>query len=353
MKKIMSVVGARPQFIKVKLLADSLKKKKIAHLLVHTGQHYDYEMSKIFFDELSIPLPRYNLNAGSHAPGAQTALIIERLEKILLKERPAMVIVYGDTNSTLAASLAAAKLHIPVCHVEAGLRSYNRAMPEEINRVVTDHLSCLLFCPSKTAIDNLAKESITSGVHLAGDIMYDSILRFKDTAKKRSVILSKLKLKPKNYLLVTIHRPFNADSSGNLKRIFRALKIINEPVVLPLHPRTLQALKRSALKVPPLVRLIKPVGYIDMITLEANARIILTDSGGVQKESYWLGVPCVTLREETEWIETVHSGWNTLAGADTNRIVKAVYEMKLPEKRPQLYGNGRAAQRIAAFLARY
>lgn len=353
MKKIISVVGARPQFIKVKLLVEVLKEKKINHLLVHTGQHYDYEMSKIFFEELTIPKPRYNLNVGSHTPGAQTALIIERLEKVLLKERPEMVITYGDTNSTLAASLTAAKLHIAVCHVEAGLRSYNKQMPEETNRVVTDHLSSILFCPSRTAVKNLAKEGITSGVHLVGDIMYDLLLRFKDFADKRSNILSRLNLRPKNYLLATLHRPSNADSAGSLKRIFHAFKRINAPIVLPLHPRTSQALKRNVFKIPPIVRVIKPVGYMDMVTLEKNAKIILTDSGGVQKESYWLGVPCVTLREETEWVETVRHGWNLLTGADAMRIVKAAREMKPPKKRPQLYGDGHAAERIVRYLTKY
>jgi UDP-N-acetylglucosamine 2-epimerase len=350
MKKIISVVGARPQFIKAKLLVDGLKEKGIDHALVHTGQHYDYEMSKIFFDELTIPRPRYNLNVGSHTPGKQLSLIIERLEKVLLKEKPEIVIAYGDTNSTLAAALTAVKLQITLCHVEAGLRSYNRTMPEEINRVVTDHLSDILFCPSQTAVNNLAKEGISDGVHLVGDIMYDLLLQFKDIASKDSKILSRLKLVPKNYLLATLHRPANADSATNIKRILRAFKEINQHIVLPLHPRTLRTLKKNAIKLPPCVQLIKPVGYLDILTLEKNARIIITDSGGVQKESYWLGVPCVTLREETEWLETVKNGWNVLVGSDPDRLVEEIRRIKLPKKRPQLYGDGHTTPRIVNYL---
>ncbi len=349
MKKIMSVVGARPQFIKAKLVADALK-KKARHILVHTGQHYDYALSKIFFDELDIPAPNYNLEVGSHSPSAQTALIIQKLEKVLLKEDPEVVVVYGDTNSTLAAGLAAARLNIPVFHVEAGLRSYNRRMPEEINRLLTDHLSSVLFCPSRKAVDNLAKEGITKGVHLVGDIMYDLLASFKDTAEKRSKVLSRLNLKPKSYLLATLHRASNADSITNLGNIFRAFKEIKQPIVLPLHPRTLVTLKKSSIKIPANVRLIEPVGYLDMLKLERNARAILTDSGGVQKESYWLGIPCLTLREETEWTETVKNGWNTLTGPDPKRIVRALRRLKSPKSRPRLYGDGRATTRIIGRL---
>lgn len=350
MRKIISVVGARPQFIKIKLLFDGLKDKKIKHVIVHTGQHYDYEMSKIFFDELNIPLPCYNLGVGSHTAAMQTALIIEKLEKVLLKEKPEIVITYGDTNSTLAAALTAVKLHITVCHVEAGLRSYNREMPEEINRIVTDHLSNILFCPSKTAVTNLAKEGITDGVYLVGDIMYDLLLKFEKTASERSKILSRLNLKPKNYLLATLHRPVNVDVISNLKKIFRAFDKINTSIVLPLHPRTMQNVKKHTVKIPSIVQLIKPVGYLDMLTLEKNARIIITDSGGIQKESYWLGVPCVTLRKETEWVETVQTGWNILAGSDPECIITGIRHIKLPEKKPQLYGDGHATQRIVKYL---
>jgi UDP-N-acetylglucosamine 2-epimerase len=277
---------------------------------------------------------------------------MEKLEKVFLKERPKIVITYGDTNSTLAAALTAIKLQIPVCHVEAGLRSYNKQMPEEINRILTDNVSNILFCPSQTAVNNLAKEGITHGVHLVGDIMYDLLLRFKDIANKRSKILSSLRLKAKNYLLATLHRPSNADIPGNLKRILSAFERIGESVVLPLHPRTLQTLKNSCLKIPSIIQLIKPVSYMDMIMLEKNAKIILTDSGGVQKESYWLGIPCVTLREETEWVETVQTGWNILTGACPDRIIKAVHRIKLPVKRPQLYGDGHTTQRIVDCLAK-
>jgi len=352
MKKIISIVGARPQFIKAKLLFDGLKRKGVKHLLVHTGQHYDYAMSKIFFDELDIPTPGYNLGVGSHSPGLQTALIIDKLEKVFLKEKPEIVVVYGDTNSTLAAALTAAKLNIPIFHVEAGLRSYNRDMPEEINRVVTDHLSSALFCPSRKAVANLAKEGIIKGVYLVGDIMYDLLSRFKDIADKRSKVLLRLNLKPKSYLLATLHRASNADSVSNLEMIFRAFKETKQPIVLPLHPRTLRTLKKSTIKIPANVRLIEPVGYLDMLALEKNARVILTDSGGVQKESYWLGVPCLTLRKETEWVETVKAGWNQLCGTDPKRIVRLTRRIKTPGKRPRLYGDGRATQRIINHLLR-
>lgn len=351
--KILSVVGARPQFIKAKPIIDELAKSKARHILVHTGQHYDYKMSKVFFEELNIPEPDYNLGVGSDTPGKQTAAMMERVERVLLKERPHRAVVYGDTNSTLAGALAAAKLKIPVCHVEAGLRSYNKEMPEEINRILTDHLSAILFCPTETALENLKKEGITEGAHVVGDTMYDAILRFADIADKRSNILKTLGLKPKTYLLSTIHRPSNSDIAENLRKIFRAFGEISESIVLPVHPRTLRNIKNKGLKAPLNVRLIKPVGYMDMIMLEKNARMILTDSGGMQKESYWLGIPCLTLREETEWVETVKSGWNKLTGCDPGRIVKGAKRMRPTSKRPSYYGDGRAAEHIANCLTRF
>ncbi len=352
MKKIISIIGARPQFIKAKPVIDEFKKKKIGHLLVHTGQHYDYEMSKVFFEELGIDEPDYNLGVGSHMPGRQTGIMTERIETVLSKEAPGLVMVYGDTNSTLAGALAAAKLAIPVAHVEAGLRSFDRAMPEEINRVLTDHVSEVLFCPTRTAVRNLAAEGVKSGVFLTGDTMYDAILRSIKSAARRSGVLPDLGLEPKGYILATIHRQSNADCISNLRKIFAAFARIKEGIVLPLHPRTGANLKRYGIKIPKNVMAMKPVGYLDMLMLEKNARLIMTDSGGVQKESYWLEVPCVTLRTETEWVETVVSGWNVLAGCDTRRIVRSLKRLRPGRARGHPYGDGNAAKRIVNILKR-
>lgn len=345
--KIVSIVGARPQFIKVKPVIEELRKRKIKHILVHTGQHYDYEMSKIFFEELSIPEPDYNLEIGSHTQGKQTALMLERIEKVLLKEKPDIVIVYGDTNSTLAGALSAVKLDIPVAHVEAGLRSYRMDMPEEINRVLTDRISKFLFCPTRTAVNNLKKEGITKGVYLVGDVMYDI---FKSKIKnQKSKILKKLKLKPKEYLLLTIHRQENTDNLRNLKNILSALIRTGERIVFPVHPRTRKVLNQfEDLTGNQLSNflLLEPVSYLEMLALEKNAKKILTDSGGVQKEAYWFGVPCITLRNETEWVETVESGWNVLVGYKPRRILEAVRTAQPVSKCEALYGDGRAGERI-------
>jgi UDP-N-acetylglucosamine 2-epimerase len=351
--KIVSVVGARPQFIKSKPLIDELAKERTKHILIHTGQHYDYEMSKIFFDELNLPKPDYNLGVGSHAPGKQIALMIERINRVLMKEGPKAVVVYGDTNSTLAGALAAAKLNIDVAHVEAGLRSFNPEMPEEMNRVLTDRISRLLFCPTQTSVANLAAEGLSEGVHLVGDTMYDALMEFSKVASKISSILKNLKVEPKKYLLATIHRQHNTDVIGNLRNIFKAFCRLDEPIILPLHPRTARAVKEKRVRIPSNVKLIKPVSYLDMIGLEDNARLVLTDSGGIQKECYLLGVPCLTLREETEWVETVSAGWNRLAGCDPGRIVKGVREMSPDGKRLPFYGDGHAAKRIVRLLTKY
>jgi UDP-N-acetylglucosamine 2-epimerase len=324
---------------------------------VHTGQHYDHGMSQIFFDELDISEPDLNLGVGSGSHGWQTGQMLVRIEEVLLEEKPDFVVVYGDTNSTLAGALAAVKLHIPVAHVEAGLRSFNREMPEEHNRVVADHCSDLLFCPTQTAVDNLAREGITNGVHLVGDTMHDAVLQFSSTALKRSTILKDLDLEPKTYLLTTIHRPYNTDIPENLRNIFQAFAEIGEVIVFPAHPRTTK--KIDALEstfpqgvVPGNTKIIAPVGYLDMLVLEENARLILTDSGGMQKEAYFFGVPCITLRPETEWIETVESGWNVVAGADILAIVEGYQNAvnSLPTNRPDLYGDGNAAQHILAHI---
>lgn len=326
--KVVTIVGARPQFIKAAPVCRELRK---AHreVLVHTGQHYDDAMSAVFFRELDIPEPDYNLGVGSGTHGEQTGEMLKRIEAVLLTERPDWVLVYGDTNSTLAGALAAAKLHIPVAHVEAGLRSFNRNMPEEINRVLTDHVSTLLFCPTQTAVDNLAREGITEGVHLVGDVMYEALLWAAERARAQSTILERLGLSEKGYLLATVHRAENTDDPARLQAILDAFRVIDEPIVFPVHPRTQARLSVLGfdLNVPHL-QLIPPVGYLDMVRLEQAARAILTDSGGIQKEAYWLGVPCITLRDETEWVETVTAGANVLVGADTARIVAAVRESK-------------------------
>lgn len=350
MGKIISIVGARPQFIKAKPLIDALKKRRARHILIHTGQHYDYRMSKVFFDELGIPEPDYNLGVGSMRAGRQTALMIERIEKTLAKERPAMVIAYGDTNSTLAAAVAAVKLGIPVSHVEAGLRSYDKRMPEEINRVLTDYVSNMLFCPTREAVLNLAREGMRNGVYLVGDTMYDAIKSFIKSASARSHVLARYNLEFKGYLLATIHRQSNADDSVKLRNIFKGFARTNEKIILPLHPRTGKSIKKYGIKIPQNVTAIKPVGYLDMLMLEKNARIIMTDSGGMQKESFWLGVPCLTLRNETEWVETVKSGWNRIVGTDPARIAEGVRKPWPGGKRPSFYGDGHAALRIAGHV---
>jgi UDP-N-acetylglucosamine 2-epimerase len=314
-------------------------------------------MSQIFFDELAISEPDRNLGVGSGSHGYQTGQMLVRIEEVLLEEKPDFVVVYGDTNSTLAGALAAVKLHIPVAHVEAGLRSYNREMPEEHNRVVADHCSDLLFCPTQTAVANLAREGVTNGVHLVGDTMYDAVLQFSAIARQRSTILEDLGLESKTYLLTTIHRPYNTDIPENLRNIFQAFAEIREVIVFPAHPRTskkIVALESEFFQelVPKNVKIIEPVGYLDMLVLEENARLILTDSGGMQKEAYFFGVPCITLRPETEWLETVESGWNVVAGADISAIIEGCEKAinSPPTSRHDLYGDGRASEKIVSRL---
>jgi len=355
--KILSVIGARPQFIKTAPISHAILKREkegasLREVIVHTGQHYDENMSEIFFQELEIPEPHYHLGVGSGSHGWQTGQMLERIEKVLVAEEPGLVLVYGDTNSTLAGALAASKLHLPLAHVEAGLRSFNRRMPEEINRLVADHLSDLLFCPSQTAVDILAQEGIRRGVHLVGDIMADSLALALTRIDLRSEILGRFGLKEHSYLLATIHRAENTDQPENLRAILTAFQLLNEPILFPVHPRTRKTLGKLEYSSPANVKMVDPVGYLDMVRLEKDARMILTDSGGIQKEAYWLGVPCVTLRNETEWVETVESGWNQLAGAEEEKIIHAVNSFTTPETRPELYGNGRAAESILDSLAK-
>jgi UDP-GlcNAc3NAcA epimerase len=349
--KVVTIVGARPQFIKAAAISRVLRADH-TEVMVHTGQHYDQNMSQVFFDELGIPAPDYNLEIGSGSHGSQTGAMLAAIEEVLKIEKPGWVLVYGDTNSTLAGALAAAKLHIKVAHVEAGLRSYNRRMPEEINRVLTDHISSLLFCPSQNAVLNLAKEGITEGAHLIGDVMYDALEYARSRLREIPNILTKLGLKEKGYLLATVHRAENTDDPVRLDSILQAINRTQEDVVSPVHPRTRKAIENLDIGFPSTVMLIDPVGYLDMVRLEEAARMILTDSGGIQKEAYWLEVPCITLREETEWVETVEEGWNVLVGANQKAILDSITSFRLPKAHPQLYGDSNAGQRsVAVFTA--
>lgn len=347
--KILTVVGARPQFVKAAAVSRILREKH-TEVLLHTGQHYDERMSEVFFRELGIPEPDYNLEVGSAGHSVQTGEMLIRMESIFEQEKPDWVLVYGDTNSTLAGALVASKLHIPLAHVEAGLRSFNREMPEEINRVLTDHVSHLLFCPAQKAVENLKLEGVISGVHVVGDVMYDAVLRHADAAEKKSSILNSLGLKPKQYLLATVHRASNVDDTTKLLNILETFSMLAEPVVFPVHPRTRKAIESAGFKVGENIKLIEPVGYLDMLWLEKNARMILTDSGGVQKEAYWFGTPCATLREETEWVETVESGWNVVVGIERERILNAVHNFTVPASHPNLFGDGDASQKIVRLL---
>ncbi len=349
MKKILTVVGARPQFIKAAPVSREIR-KSFKEILVHTGQHYDSNMSDVFFDELHIPKPDYNLEIGSGGHGEQTGHMLIELEKVVLKEKPDYILIYGDTNSTLAGALVGAKLHIPVLHVEAGLRSYNRRMPEEINRVLADQVSDVLFCPTETAVKNLKKEGITKGVYNVGDVMYDAVLYNTEIALKKSKILKNLAIKPKKYALCTIHRAENTDDKKRLTSIFNALTDSDMNIILPLHPRTKKYLNEYNLlnkKSEKNIKIIDPVGPLDMLALEIGAKLIITDSGGVQKEAYFMEVPCVTLRDETEWVETVESGNNVIVGADYNKIQRALKEKrKFKNSRKKYFGDGRAAKKI-------
>jgi UDP-N-acetylglucosamine 2-epimerase len=350
--KFVTIVGARPQFIKAAPVSRLLRRGQ-TEVLVHTGQHYDDNMSAVFFDELGIPAPEYYLGIGSGAHGAQTGAMLAAIEGVLLKEQPDWTLVYGDTNSTLAGALAAAKLHIRVAHVEAGLRSFNRRMPEELNRLVADHLSTLLLCPSQVAVDNLAAEGIVHGVHIVGDVMADALAFAAEQARAHSTILARLGLAEKGYLLATIHRAENTDDPARLQGILTALGRLDEPVIFPVHPRTRKVLAgpEFARRTPDNLRLIDPLGYLEMVRLTEAARLALTDSGGLQKEAYWLGTPCITLRDETEWVETVRVGWNVLAGADPERILQAARTLHPPAERPAIYGPLGAAQRCVGLLS--
>jgi UDP-N-acetylglucosamine 2-epimerase len=349
-KIIASVVGARPQFIKAAPVSRALE-PHFDEVLIHTGQHYDYGMSEVFFKEMEMRPPDFNLGIGGGSHGEQTGRMLVELEKVLANVKPDAVLVYGDTNSTLAAALAASKLQIPLAHVEAGLRSYNRAMPEEINRVLTDHVSDLLFCPTDASVQNLQKEGITKGVHRVGDVMYDALLHNQRLSRERSVILKHLDLQRGRYALATVHRAANTDDRERMFSILEAFGNLPLQVVFPVHPRTRKMFLEWNLKVKPNVFLMEPVGPLDMLALQENADCILTDSGGVQKEAYMLGVRCLTLREETEWVETVEAGWNRLVGTDPRLIEDAFFSWHPNDKRTGLYGEGHAAEQIRNVLS--
>jgi UDP-N-acetylglucosamine 2-epimerase (non-hydrolysing) len=350
--KVTLIVGVRPEFIQSTPVLKELKKCHEV-LLIHTGQHYNYEMNKVFFEELNIPEPDHHLEVGSEMHGVQTGEMLKKTEKVLLKEKPDMILVFGDTNSTLAGALAGTKLHIKVGHVEAGMRSYDRRMPEEINRILTDHCSDLLFCSTKTAVENLKREGIFNNVYLTGDVMVDSLLYNKEIAENKSTILNKLDLKSKEYLVVTIHRASNTDNKENLQNIVDALSDVGETIIFPMHPRTEKLLNEyglyNKLCSQASIKMIKPLGYLDFLKLMNHAKKIITDSGGIQKEAYILEVPCVTLRENTEWVETVKEGWNVLTGPDKKAIIKMVYEFYPKNMQKHVFGHG-ASEKIVELI---
>lgn len=347
--KIITVIGARPQFIKAAAVSNKLRKNN-KEILIHTGQHYDENMSKIFFDELNIPYPDYNLSVGSGGHGKQTGEMLIKLESIYEKENPDIVMVYGDTNSTLAGALVASKMLIPVIHVEAGLRSFNKSMPEEQNRILTDHISNLLFAPTDTAVKNLESEGIIKNVYNVGDVMFDAIMHFKDVSLKRSNIIDKLNLNNSEYILTTIHRAENTNDILRLKNIIEALNESDKTIVLPLHPRTRKYINDYNLNINTNIKLIEPVGYLDMISLEGNSSKIITDSGGVQKEAFFMKKPCITMREETEWIETVENGWNILVGTDKDKILDSIVNFMPNKPQKKIFGDGNSSEKICRII---
>lgn len=347
--RITSIVGVRPQFIKCAALSRELRKVH-QEIIIHTGQHYDYDMDRLFFEELGIPEPDYNLEVGSGTPGYQIGEMIKKIELVLMQDKPDLVLVYGDTNSTLAGALAAAKLQIKLGHVEAGLRNFDKSMPEETNRVLTDHCCDLLFCPTHTAVNNLKEERILRGVYMTGDVMVDTLLYARELAEK-SAILEELGLNSKQYLVATIHRQSNVDDERNLDAITDALGQIKEIVVFPVHPRTEKALREYGLyqNLAERVMVLKPLSYLKFIKLLSHAKKILTDSGGIQKEAYILKVPCITLRDNTEWIETVEDGWNLLVGIDRERIVRMAREFEPNGEQRNIFGQG-ASKKISEVI---
>ena len=360
MFKILTVVGARPQFVKAAALSRVFGRYpyQIKELIVHTGQHFDQNMSEIFFKEMEIPIPHYNLNINGLSHGAMTGQMLDGIEKIIIKEKPNYLLVYGDTNSTIAGALAAKKLHVKVIHVEAGLRSYNMNMPEEINRILTDRISDILFCPTQTAINNLRKEGfayINSQIVLSGDVMQDAASYYKEKSDQISNVLSSNQIKGKEFVLATVHRAENTDDEIKLRAIVNSLNEINKvvKVIVPLHPRTAKIIKENNMDVE--FTIIKPVGYFDMIQLITNSRLVLTDSGGLQKEAYFFNKYCITFRDETEWVELVDYGYNQLAGTSPDRIIAAFHDSysRVFMKTEELYGEGKAAEIICGEIIKF
>jgi UDP-GlcNAc3NAcA epimerase len=347
--RVLTVIGNRPQFIKAAAVSGPLR-DVATEVLVHTGQHYDDALSKVFFDELGLPRPEHRLELGGGSNTTQTSRMLAALEPLLIQERPALVLVYGDTNSTLAGALAAAQAGIPVAHVEAGMRSYDRAMPEELNRVLTDHASDLLLCSSEAPAQNLRREAVAGRIEVVGDVMVDVAQLLGPRAAARTEALERFGVRPGEYALATAHRAGNVDDPARLERLVALLDAVPYPVVLPLHPRTAARLEAAALRFERVI-VTPPLGYLDFTALLRHARAVLTDSGGIQKEAYLAGVPCVTLRAETEWTETVEAGWNTVVDLDADAALAAL-QRTLPAERPPLYGDGHAGRRVAAALAR-
>jgi UDP-GlcNAc3NAcA epimerase len=347
--RILSVVGNRPQFIKSAPVSLALKEHGVEEVLLHTGQHYDHELSQIFFEELGLEPPERRLEAGSGTHAEQLARMLPGIEEAAVEEQPDWVLVYGDTNSTLAGAVAGAKAGFSIAHVEAGLRSFDSTMPEELNRMVVDRLSSLLFAPTHVAETNLRREGIVNGVRVVGDVMLDANLRLAPIARGRSRALEELAVEPGGYALATVHREANVREPA-LGNIIEALNALDEPIVFPLHPRTAAAIEEHGHRLAGNIHPRPPLGYLDFAALASQARVILTDSGGVQKEAYWYAIPCITLRENTEWVETVDSGWNRLVGSDPDRIVSAAAEIEVPSRHPPLYGDGRAADSIAELI---
>jgi len=350
--KIACVIGVRPEFVQAEPVINNLKKHDV--ILVHTGQHYDYEMSKVFFNELDLPEPNYHLEVGSGLHGYQTGDMLKNIEDVFIKEEPDSVLVFGDTNTTLAGSLAAAKLHIPLAHVEAGLRSFDRRMPEEINRVIVDHVSNMLFAPTNTAVINLSNEGISEFVFNTGDVMYDSLIQKTDSIKNNRDILSEYHLQAQSYFLMTLHRSENTERFENLKNILLAINESCKQFIFPIHPRTEKSIEKYSLS--PLLNkadnilVIKPLGYLNFLRILQGAKKVLTDSGGIQKQAFMLGIPCITLRENTEWVETVEMGWNVLVGTDKEKIKKMINIFSPQGERPNVYGDGKASQKISEIL---
>ncbi len=351
--KIVTIIGARPQFIKAAVLSHQIAKHPdLQEIIIHTGQHFDKKMSAVFFEQMGIPKPDYNLNINGLNHGAMTGQMLEKIEEILIKEKPERVVIYGDTNSTLAGALAASKLHIPLAHIEAGLRSFNMQMPEEINRILTDRISNFLFCPSETAVNNLKAEgfdNFEAKIYPVGDIMYDSVLHFAKKARKPNFDL------PKKYILATVHRQENTDDDCYLRSIFQAFNLISTdiPIILPLHPRTKKALAEYAIQSTDEVQLVEPVGYLEMLYLLKNCKLVMTDSGGLQKEAYFFEKPCITMRFETEWTELVENGYNIITTPNLEKITNAVEKMLNTELdfSKKLYGKGKTAELIVKNLA--